>query len=56
MTMNDIKSYISQLLIGLKSVHEKDIMHRDVKPGNFLFNNKTKVGYLSDFGLAQVRK
>ncbi|KAI7896419.1 kinase-like domain-containing protein, partial [Mucor mucedo] len=53
MTMADVKSYISQLLIGLRGVHEKGIIHRDVKPGNFLYSNKTKLGYLADFGLAQ---
>lgn len=54
MTLNDVRSYISQLLIGLSCVHGQHIMHRDVKPGNFLYNNKTKKGFLADFGLAQV--
>lgn len=53
MTMDDIRSYVKELLTGLKSTHEKGIMHRDVKPGNFLYNYKTKKGYLADFGLAQ---
>lgn len=54
MTLLDLKHYISELLIGLKYVHEKGIIHRDVKPGNFLYNKTTKTGYLGDFGLAQV--
>ncbi len=29
-------------------------MHRDIKPGNFLFNPRTKRGYLTDFGLAEI--
>lgn len=29
-------------------------MHRDVKPGNFLFRRKLKKGYLIDFNLANV--
>ncbi|KAI8072115.1 kinase-like domain-containing protein [Thamnidium elegans] len=53
MSLADVRSYISQLLIGLECVHKKSIIHRDVKPGNFLYNNKTKIGYLADFGLAQ---
>jgi serine/threonine protein kinase len=56
MTLSDVRSYISQLLTGLKYVHKENIMHRDVKPGNFLYNSKRKVGYLADFGLAQVNK
>ncbi|EIE76749.1 hypothetical protein RO3G_01453 [Rhizopus delemar RA 99-880] len=53
MTLLDLKHYISELFIGLKHVHDKGIIHRDVKPGNFLYNRKTKTGYLGDFGLAQ---
>lgn len=29
-------------------------MHRDVKPGNFLFSRKQNKGYLIDFNLAMV--
>ncbi|CEP08861.1 hypothetical protein [Parasitella parasitica] len=54
MSADDVRSYISQLLIGLKSAHTKGLMHRDVKPGNFLYNFKTKQGYLADFGLATM--
>ena len=54
--MQDIKCYISQLLTGLAGVHKESIIHRDVKPGNFLYNKSTKIGYLADFGLAQEMK
>lgn len=30
------------------------IVHRDVKPGNFLFSRKLNKGYLIDFNLAHV--
>ena len=30
------------------------IVHRDVKPGNFLFSRKVNKGYLIDFNLAMV--
>ncbi|CAO3695919.1 unnamed protein product [Rhizopus stolonifer] len=53
MCLLDLKHYISQLFIGLKGVHAKGIIHRDIKPGNFMYNNRTKIGYLGDFGLAQ---
>lgn len=32
----------------------KGVVHRDVKPGNFLFSRKTNKGYLIDFNLAMV--
>ncbi|GAN09607.1 cell division control protein [Mucor ambiguus] len=54
MTADDVRSYISELLTGLKSLHDKGYMHRDVKPGNFLYNVKSKAGYLADFGLARA--
>ncbi|CAO3642521.1 unnamed protein product [Cunninghamella blakesleeana] len=53
MTMLDIKYYLISLLTGLKHLHKKSIMHRDIKPGNFLYNMKLKTGMLIDFGLAQ---
>jgi cell division control protein 7 len=53
MTLSDTRSYVSELLTGLQSAHQTGIMHRDVKPGNFLYSKKTKRGYLADFGLAQ---
>lgn len=54
MSLLDLKHYISELFTGLKHVHEKGIIHRDIKPGNFLYNKKRKEGYIGDFGLAQV--
>ncbi|OBZ82246.1 Cell cycle serine/threonine-protein kinase hsk1 [Choanephora cucurbitarum] len=53
MTLTDARSYVSELLIGLQSAHEKGIAHRDVKPGNFLYSKATRLGYLADFGLAR---
>ena len=45
--------YGRQMAAGLQASHEKGIVHRDVKPGNFL---KTPSGSLklSDFGLARI--
>ncbi|KAI8987004.1 kinase-like domain-containing protein [Pilobolus umbonatus] len=53
MTLVDIKYYLVNLFTALKNIHAKGIIHRDVKPGNFLFSLKNRKGFLTDFGLAE---
>lgn len=42
---------ISQISYGLEYAHSKDIIHRDVKPANFLLS-EDGMAKISDFGLA----
>ena len=51
-----IRSYMRELLRALQHVHSKGIIHRDVKPRNFLYSVRRKQGLLIDFGLAQPRQ
>ncbi|EPQ28393.1 uncharacterized protein PFL1_04220 [Pseudozyma flocculosa PF-1] len=53
MPLVDLKCYFRCLMSALRSVHEANVMHRDVKPANFLYDPRTGHGTLCDFGLAE---
>jgi len=53
MSVSEVAVYMSTLLGALAHVHEHKIIHRDVKPANFLYSRASRRGMLIDFGLAQ---
>ena len=53
MTIPDVAIYLRSLFMALKSVHANKILHRDLKPTNFLYDPSTQQGVLVDFGLAE---
>lgn len=56
MDVEEIRCYTRSLLKALARIHSMGIVHRDVKPSNFLYSYQTKQCLLVDFGLAQDEK
>lgn len=52
--VDDVRQYVKKLLTALAHMHRHKIIHRDIKPNNFLYCAKTKKCALVDFGLAQA--
>ena len=52
---NDAKFIFIQICSGLKSIHKKNIIHRDIKLDNILLDNNYKCK-ICDFGVSRVMK
>lgn len=52
-TFSEMRVYFHSLFTAVKSVHEAEIIHRDIKPTNFLYSPAKQQGVLVDFGLAE---
>uniref|UniRef100_A0A8C7EBS3 non-specific serine/threonine protein kinase n=1 Tax=Nothoprocta perdicaria TaxID=30464 RepID=A0A8C7EBS3_NOTPE len=50
---DQILSWFVQIALGLKYIHDRKILHRDVKAQNIFLSKKGKVAKLGDFGVAR---
>ncbi len=53
--LTEIAHILKRVAEALDAAHAKNIIHRDVKPSNILFDN-TGEAFLSDFGIAKSQK
>eukprot|EP00747_Dinoflagellata_sp_TGD_P144121 gnl/TRDRNA2_/TRDRNA2_176460_c3_seq29.p1 gnl/TRDRNA2_/TRDRNA2_176460_c3~~gnl/TRDRNA2_/TRDRNA2_176460_c3_seq29.p1 ORF type:complete len:287 (+),score=76.73 gnl/TRDRNA2_/TRDRNA2_176460_c3_seq29:92-952(+) len=50
---DEVLKLLTQALLALKYIHEKHILHRDLKPGNFFLSSSGNLK-MGDFGIAKV--
>lgn len=55
LTTREATRVMMQICEGLAYLHEENILHRDIKPGNILLTKSTKEPKISDFGLARPK-
>lgn len=57
-TLKERKSLIYDIFLGIKYLHDKKLIHADLKPQNiliFLQNNKYECAKIADFGLTHIK-
>jgi serine/threonine-protein kinase len=52
-TPEEVAAWLPDVADALDFIHSKGLIHRDIKPGNILFD-ETGRAYLGDFGIAKV--
>ena len=53
LSLEEISDIVSRLASALDEAHERGIIHRDIKPGNILFDHRGDA-FLTDFGIVKL--
>ncbi|MCG2589569.1 serine/threonine-protein kinase [Rhodohalobacter sulfatireducens] len=54
LTIQSALRYGIQIAEALTEAHDKDVIHRDIKPGNIMVDSKNRIK-VTDFGLAEIK-
>ncbi|ATZ17876.1 serine/threonine-protein kinase [Mesoplasma melaleucae] len=54
LTFEEIIYYFSEIALGLQGVHDMNMVHRDIKPGNILLTQDKKIK-ITDFGISHIK-
>ena len=52
--VGEVYRVIKTVAEALDYAHQQNIVHRDIKPGNIMYNPKTKQIKITDFGIARI--
>jgi len=53
LTETEILKLASDLIIALEYAHSRGVIHRDIKPGNIIYNQKPYSLLITDFGVSE---
>lgn len=48
--------YLQHIVLGLKELHDRKIVHRDIKGANILLNSKRTIAKVGDMNVSKVAK
>jgi serine/threonine-protein kinase len=52
--VKEVYRIVKEVAEGLDYAHRQKIVHRDIKPGNIMYNSRNKSVKITDFGIARI--